>query len=145
MGKDIGLMDGEAPGCNGSWNIQAQVVFQNQDTAVMDCEFLMVVCNQGIFSIGPNTARASLGNLTQQDVLRVEHEMPHSVHEDLEGGSFWSGLKNIVHKIATVASPILGAVAPEFQGIAEGIKNVTGSGMSQRSGGRLSGGSIRRR
>jgi hypothetical protein len=83
--------------------------------------------------------------LLKQDVLRVEHEIPHSVHEDLEGGSFWSGLKNIVHKIATVASPILGAVAPEFQGIAEGIKNVTGSGMSQRSGGRLSGGSIRRR
>jgi hypothetical protein len=55
-----------------------------------------------------------------------------SVHEDLEGGSFWSGLKNIVHKIATVASPILGAVAPEFQGIAEGIKNVTGSGMHHK-------------
>jgi hypothetical protein len=146
MGKDIGLQDGEAPGVNGSWNIQAQVEFKNQDTAVMDCEFVMVCCNQGVFSIGPNTARASLGNLTQEDVLKAEQEMPHHIHEDLEGGSFWSGLKNIVHKVASVATPILGAVAPEFAPIAAGIKAATGSGMhSQRSGGRLSGGSIRRR
>jgi hypothetical protein len=71
--------------------------------------------------------------------------MPSHVHEDLEGGSFWSSLKNIVHKVASVATPILGAVAPEFAPIAAGIKAATGSGMQQRSGGRLSGGSIRRR
>ena len=143
--RSIGLMDGEAPGVNGSWNIQAQVEFKNQDTAVMDCEFVMVVCNQGVFSIGPNTARASLGNLTSEDVLKAENEMPSHIHEDLEGGSFWSGLKNIVHKVASVATPILGAVSPEFAPIAAGIAKVTGSGLSTMKGSRLSGGSIRRR
>jgi hypothetical protein len=103
----------------------------------MDCEFVMVVCNQGVFSIGPNTARASLGNLTQEDVLKAEQEMPSHVHEELEGGSFWSSLKNIVHKVATVATPILSTVAPEFAPLASGIAKATGS--------RLSGGSIRRR
>jgi hypothetical protein len=150
MGKDIGLLDSEAPGLQGSYNIQVEIVFKNQDTSIyLKPEFVMCTCSDGVFSIGPNTARASLGNLTQQQILQAhssgEMEMHHMSYAELEGGSFWSSLKNIVHKVATVASPIVSAVAPEFSGIVEGVKQLSGGARQGMSGGRLSGGSIRRR
>lgn len=150
MGKDIGLNDAEAPGVQGSYNIQVEITFKNNDTAAFDGEFILCACNEGVFSLGPNVARASLGNLTPEQVLAANQpgnpEVHHASYADIEGGSFWSSLKNIVHKVASVATPILSAVAPEFAPLAEGISSITGSGKSQgRSGGRLSGGMIRRR
>ena len=150
MGTDIGLSDSEAPGVQGSYNIQVEITFKNNDTAAFDGEFILCACNEGVFSLGPNVARASLGNLTPQQVLQANEpgnvEVHHAAYADIEGGSFWSSLKNIVHKVASVATPILGAVAPEFAPLAQGIASATGSGYSGgRKGGRLSGGMIRRR
>ena len=146
MGKDVGLNDSEAPGLMGSYNIQVEITFKNQDTAIyLKPEFVMCTCSDGVFSIGPNTARASLGNLSQEQILKAhsagEMEMHHETYASMEGGSFWSSLKNIVHKVATVASPIVSAIAPEFSGIVQGVKQLSGSGRSQG----LSGGMIRRR
>jgi hypothetical protein len=57
MGKDIGLQAGEAPGVNGSFNIQVQMTVQNTATQPFKPTLYMVVSNTGTFSIGANSAR----------------------------------------------------------------------------------------
>ena len=141
MGKDIGLQDYESPGVNGGYVIQANVTFKNQSDSPMDCDFYIVTCNQGTFSIAPNTARSSLGDLTPEMVMaaRSGNELPHLDYADLQGSGFWSSLKNIVHKISTVAAPVLSGIAgPEIGAIASAVRDATGSG-------RVSGGTLTRR
>ena len=155
FGKDVGLLDSEAPGCQGQYTIQVQATMKNQSTSSFTGEFYMVILNEGTFSISENFARASLGNLNQQMVLMAKQspELHHMTYAQLQGGGFFSGLKNIVNKIArgvqTVAeSPItnslVGALAPEFspalgvvRKVAGATRGVSGGGVS---GGRLSGG-----
>jgi hypothetical protein len=144
MGKDIGLEPNQAIGLKGSFNLQVDITFNNESTTIFKGEFMMVVVNTGIFQIGQNSASVSIGNLDESTIVQARMNAPeihHSNVEDLEGGGFWSGLKNIVNKVAHFAAPIVSAVAPEFSPIVEGAKQLTGGRMS---GGRLSGGMVRR-
>jgi hypothetical protein len=148
MGKDIGLENNQAIGLKGSFNLQVDITFNNESTSIFKGEFMMVVVNTGIFQIGNNSASVSIGNLDEQTVLSARKNAPevhHSNVEDLEGGSFWSGLKNVVNKVAHFASPIVKAVAPQFSPLVETAKTLTGGQMNGgMSGGRLSGGMVRR-
>jgi hypothetical protein len=155
MGKDIGLLDTEAPGVQGSYTLQVTAQVENKSNFNFTGEFYLVVQNQGTFSISENFARASLGNLNQAMVLSAKQspEIHHLTYHQLQGGSFFSGLKNIVHKIARgvqrvannrIVKGIVGTVAPEFSGALSGVgkfagmaANATGSGVS---GGAISGG-----
>jgi hypothetical protein len=155
MGKDIGLLDTEAPGVQGSYTLQVTANCSNKSSLAFTGEFFLVVQNQGTFSISENFARASLGNLDQAMVLSAKQapEIHHLTYHQLQGGSFFSGLKNIVHKIARgvqrvansrFAKGLVGTVAPEFSGTLAGVgklagmaANATGSGVS---GGAVSGG-----
>ena len=155
MGKDIGLLDTEAPGVQGSYTLQVTATLENKSNFNFESEFYIVVQNQGTFSISENFARASLGNLNQAMVLSAKQspEIHHLTYHQLQGGSFFSGLKNIVHKIARgvqrvannrIVKGIVGTVAPEFSGALSGVgkfagmaANATGSGVS---GGAVSGG-----
>jgi len=155
FGKDIGLLDSEAPGCQGQYTIQVQATMKNQSASSFTGEFYMVILNEGTFSISENFARASLGNLNQQMVLMAKQspELHHLTYSQLQGGGFFSGLKNIVNKIARgvgavannpITQTLVGALAPEFapalgmvSKVASGVRGVTGGGVS---GGRLSGG-----
>ena len=146
MGKDIGLQDFEAPGLNGGYTLQAQITFKNQASAPIDCDFYLVTVNQGTFSIAPNSARATLGGVTAEQVMkaRTSPELPHVEYERLHGSGFFSSLKNIIHKVAGIAAPVLGAIAPEFAPIASAVHSATGGSMNT-GGGLVSGGSVRRR
>ena len=151
FGKDIGLEEDESPGLNGSYNIQVQATFRNRCASIFKGEMMMLVINTGTVKIGNNQASITIGGLEMKQIENARDNAPqlhHSQVEDLQGGSFWSGLKNIVNKIAGVASPILTAVAPEFAPIARGVEALTrGSGLSggRMSGGRMSGGMVHRR
>jgi hypothetical protein len=100
MGKDIGLQANEAPGVNGSYNIQVQMSVTNTGSASFTGTFYMSVLNDGTFSIGDNSARASIGNLTSEMVLMARDSEQIDYHEIYGGGKFWSGLKSIVNKVA---------------------------------------------
>jgi hypothetical protein len=152
FGKDIGLLDSEAPGCQGQYTIQVQATMKNQSTSAFTGEFYMIVLNEGTFSISENFARASLGNLNQQMVLMAKQspELHHITYEQLQGGGFFSGLKNIVNKIARgvqrvatspITQKIVGAVAPEFAPVVSGIGQF--AGMARKAtGGRVAGGGV---
>jgi hypothetical protein len=154
FGKDVGLLDSEAPGCQGQYTIQVQATLKNQSTASFDAEFFMVIQNEGTFSISPNFARASLGNLNQQMVLMAKQspELHHMTYRDLQGAGFFSGLKNIVNKIArgvqrVADSPfvhkVVGTLAPEFEP-ALGAVSTLASGARKVTGGAVSGGKLKR-
>ena len=157
FGKDIELLDNEAPGVQGVYTIQVQMDVTNVSDFPFDGEFFVVMLNEGSFSISEQFARASLGNLSPQAVLMAKEspEIAHVHYDALQGGGFFSGLKNIIHKIssgigqvADVAShilPVIPGIGPEIGAItgavgnvAKGISGATrGSGIS---GGMISGG-----
>ncbi len=172
FGKDIGLLDDEAPGVQGQYTIQIQMDVKNQSSSAFEGEFYQVFLMEGTFSIAENMGRASLGNLTKGLVLdSKEHPTPevdYAHYEHLQGGSFFSSLKNIVNKVAhgvgsvaDVASKVVSAVpglseiAPVIStvgDVAHGVEALSGKGLAggrlaggRLAGGRLAGGQVRRR
>jgi hypothetical protein len=159
FGKDIGLLDNEAPGCQGQYTIQIQMTVDNDTGASFTGEFYQVFMMEGTFSISENFARASLGNLTNDIVLRTKmsgDEIDYHHLNRIHGGSFWTGLKSFVNKVARgvqsvlpIASKVVGAIAPEFSPIVAGVGQVADMARSatggRLSGGRLAGGQIGRR
>ena len=152
MGKDIGLLDTEAPGVQGSYTLQVTATLSNQSASTFTGEFYLVVQNQGTFSISENFARASLGNLNQAMVLSAKQspEIHHLTYEQLQGGSFFSGLRNIVHKVARgvqrvansrFAKGLVGTIAPEFSGTLAGVGKLAGM-ASRATGSGVSGGAV---
>ena len=158
FGKDIGLLDNEAPGCQGQYTIQIQMNCQNDSGDNFIGEFYQVFLMEGTISISENFSRTSLGNLTNDIVLRTKEggrEVDYQHYNNISGGGFWSGLKNFVNKIATgvqdvlpIAGPLLSMIpgaAPIVAGvggISSAVKQATGGRLS---GGRLSGGRVSRR
>lgn len=124
---------------------------ENDTGATFQGEFFQVFMMEGTFSISENFARASLGNLTNDVVLRTKaqgEEMDYHHYTRIHGGSFWSGLKSFVNKVARgvqsvlpIASKVVSAVAPEFAPIVSGVGQVANVAR-QATGGRLAGGRL---
>jgi hypothetical protein len=80
FGKDIGLLDNEAPGVQGQYTMQVTATAYNpQITTNGGVDYIqpeMFVCFllEGTLSIAENMARTSLGNLTPDDVIRAKQE-----------------------------------------------------------------------
>jgi len=138
FGKDVGLEPNESPGVNGSYNIQVQMQVENTGTSAFVGTFYMTVINDGTFSIGNNSARASIGNLTSEMVM-LARESPQAQYHDIYGGSFWQHLKSIVNKVArgveAAAVPVSAALGVPEVGV--GIKGLA-SAARKLSGGRMS-------
>ena len=156
FGKDIGLLDNEAPGVQGQYTIQVRPTFKNTGTNAFTADFYVVMLNEGTFSIAENMGRASLGNLTPQAVLSSKQgdELHYQEYENLQGGSFFSKLKNVVNKIsrgvqkgAQVAekyAPLATAAVPELAPLAAALPSISRAAGSVRrmSGGRFVGGKL---
>jgi len=145
MGKDIGLQANEAPGVNGAYNIQVEMAVRNYNTEIFKPTFYMCVCNTGTFSIGANSARASIGNLTGDMVLAARgsnNEMDY--HEAFSGGKgkFFQGLKRFIHKVSGVVGKLAVPVSTAFGAPELGMAVKKGADLahSLSRGGRLSGG-----
>jgi hypothetical protein len=146
MGKDIGLQANEAPGVNGSYNIQVSMTVENTSSDDYEPTFYMCVCNTGTFSIGANSARASIGNLSGDMVLSARgSDAELDYHQAFAGGSaknFFQGLKRFAHKVSGVvgklAVPIGSALGHPEMGAA--VKRGADLVQNLTRGGRLSGG-----
>jgi len=143
MGKDIGLQANEAPGVNGSYNIQVQMTVENTNTEDFEPTFYMCVCNTGTFSIGANSARASIGNLSGDMVLSARgSDAELDYHQAFAGAGFWQGLKRFAHKVAgtvgKLAVPVGTALGNPELGMA--VKKGADLVAGLTRGGRLSGG-----
>ena len=141
-----------SPGVNGQFTIQCQVTFKNLDATAFVGTFYLVAVNEGVFTVGPNVARSSLGGVSPQKVMQASETMEKEDHTDLEGGSFWSSAKSIVkkgHKAIRKHSGLakkLGEAAgltimPEAVLAYEGAKALSGGSSV---GGKLVGGARRR-
>lgn len=153
FGKDLGLLDSEAPGTQGSWTLSTQLTVRNTSGANFTGMFYMVVVKQGTVSISQNACRASTGNFSPQMVLMAK-EQPGMSYEDyrsLRGGSFWSSFKSTIGKIGRWASRLAPAIsmalpqyAPAIQmagKLGDTVANMTGEGYGRIvGGGRLVGG-----
>ena len=163
FGKDIGLLDSEAPSVSGQYTISSQVDVTNVSGSAFDGEFFTIFQMGGQFSVFENGARASIGMLTQGDVLNARKSAPrmdwHEAHR-LSGGGFFQDLKRTVNKIAhgvssaahfvgNIASKIPFPLAQQIAGVANSVgrvSDVVGSVTGGRmSGGRPSGGAMSRR
>ena len=159
FGKDIGLLDNEAPGVQGQYTIQVNATFKNTGTNAFTGDYYIVMVNEGTFSISENMARASLGNLTPQSVLmsKESDELSSHQHAQLEGSGFFSKFKNLVNKVARgvqkgaevaekFAPAVVGAV-PELAPLAAALPAISRGARVVRkaTGGRLVGGQIARR
>lgn len=151
FGKDIGLADHQSPGVQGQYSIQIQMTVQNDTGGSFLGEFFQVFLMEGTFSISENYARASLGNLSESIVLQAkqnENEISNEHYKNIQGGGFFSGLKNFVNKIATgiqSALPIAGPLLSMIPGAGPGIASALSAGSNiakQLTGGRLSGGRL---
>ena len=156
FGRDIGLLDNEAPGVQGQYTIQVRPTFKNTSSQPFTGDFYIVMLNEGTFSIAENMGRASLGNLTPQGVLasKESDELHYGAYEDIQGGGFYSKLKNLVNKVARgvqkgamvaerFAPAVVGAV-PELAPLAAALPAIRGVAGAARkaTGGRLAGGQI---
>tara|TARA_R110002153_G_scaffold57757_4_gene158698 strand:+ start:10087 stop:11634 length:1548 start_codon:yes stop_codon:yes gene_type:complete len=137
MGKDIGLAPNEAPGVNGSYNVQVTLGVKNIGSASFTGTFFLSVLNDGTFSIGDNAARASIGNLTG-DMVLMAREAPMADYHEIYGGNFFTSLKSIINKVARAAeaaAPAVGtalgqpAAGLAVQQIARGTRGLTGGRM----------------
>jgi len=152
-GKDIGLLDSECPGVAGQYTVSTQLTVTNNSGATFDGEFFMMFQMGGQFSVYENGARASIGMLTQQEVLQArsgaERMDWHEAHR-LSGGGFFSDLKRTVNKIARgvqtgakfvgdIAGKIPLPIAQQIAGIANQVGDVATT-VRGYSGGRMSGG-----
>ena len=153
FGKDIGLLDNEAPGVQGQYTLQIQMDVSNVSGAAFDAEFYQLFMMEGTFSIAENMGRASLGNLTQQVVLasKASEELDYRHYEGLQGGSFWTSLKGFVNKVsrgvqkgADIAEKLAPAVIGAFPelapmaGVLPAISRGAGA-VRKLTGGRISG------
>jgi len=128
FGEDVGLGDDLAPGTQGQFSAQFLVTLTNLNSAPIDAELFIVWINEGTLTVVPNGSVSNLGNLTREIVLAsIESPPIHpSAHEQLAGGSLWTGVKNLVRNVAKELAPFapilgLAAGAAGLGGLAKGI------------------------
>lgn len=153
FGKDIGLNSGEAMGVQGQYTIQLQIQYTNVSSLPLENpEAALLFMMTGSVQIAEGMCRASLGLLTRDIVLATVaggSEMDHADYMNLQGGSFFSGLKSFFNKISKFVSPIahalknvpgVGAYAGPIGQISDAVGSMTaGAGVA---GGRLRGSGV---
>jgi hypothetical protein len=106
FGKDIQLTeDFYAAGSLGNFNLQCDVVAQNNTTyaiAAGDVELVCITMNSGVFVCERGTSATYTGILTKQDVLEASAQ-EYYTHDDVKrlvGGGFFDSIKSGVSSLA---------------------------------------------
>lgn len=144
FGEDIGLSDLECPGMLGTYQLQVNVVFANQNTTDnINYDFYIITVSEGVFSIQDNRSIAQVGVLSKNDVLNAKQSYHINLNEikAVEGalggdflgdiGSFfsnvgsklWQGVKQIAPHLPEIVSTV-SKVAPML-----GLGDDEGMGM----------------
>lgn len=70
FGTDIGLLDVESPGLDGTYQLQIDVTFKNfNQTNDLICDFYIVTISEGVFTIQDNRSISQIGVISRQDIL----------------------------------------------------------------------------
>ena len=108
MGSTIGLVDNEAPGLLGTYQLQVRVDGYNSGPNAKSLTLYIVVVSEGVFSIGNNSASTQVGVISKTEILQAESfpEGDYTERKNLYGGNFWTNLKNFASNIRSGISKV---------------------------------------
>lgn len=105
FGTDIGLMDVEAPGLDGTYQLQIDVTFKNvNQTEVIEADMYVIVVSEGVFTIQDNRSISQIGVISRQDILDSQ-TAPQVDYYDVRnasglGGDFYGDIKRFAQRFA---------------------------------------------
>lgn len=108
---DIGLESLEAPGILSQSQLQVQVTATNVSDHNINGTLYIVPILEGTFTIqGLGQSSTNIGVLSPQDVLDCQQQagISYSDVEDVNGGDFWSGLKDFGSKLYNKVADYVG-------------------------------------
>ena len=130
MGSDIGLLDGQAPGMAGQFQLNVQCNYTNISAASINYQLYVVPILPGAFIIEGNLASKLTGIVTKADVDRAKESpfVDFSQISDQElfagAGSFWGSLKdfgrNLFQGVKRFVPHVLGQLDKLEQGDIKG-------------------------
>lgn len=149
FGTDLALNVDEAPGVNGTYQLQMEVTVTNRSTETILPALYIVISNEGTFTIENNSAYSQVGVLSRQDVLDAQKQEGYN-YGDLKymsGASFKSFGRKLKHALRVLAREAPGIIkegSKAYKAIAPAIKNIaaaSGAGFHETE--HLRGGSFR--
>lgn len=105
FGTDIGLNSEEAPGLNGTYQLQLTASVTNRSSSAIIPTLYVVVVNEGVFTIQNNSAYSQIGVISRQNVLDANHQEGIN-YNDLKYMSGASIFKNFGRKLANTIKQI---------------------------------------
>lgn len=111
FGTDIALPPDEAPGLNGTYQLQIDLQVKNLADEDILPVFVVVISNEGTFTIENNSAYSQIGVLSRQDILDAQTRDGYNYQslKYMAGASFKSfgrrlrhALKKIIHHAPTI-------------------------------------------
>jgi Major capsid protein V20 C-terminal domain/Sputnik virophage major capsid protein 1st domain len=139
FGTDIGLRSEEAPGMNGTYQLQLSVNVTNRSAASITPTLYVVVVNEGVFTIENNSAYSQIGVISKTDVINANQQEGIN-YNDLKYMSGASIFKNFGRKLSNTLRKISSytrkgvKVAREIAPIAKDIYDIAklaGMGMTK--------------
>lgn len=105
FGTDIGLMDVEAPGLDGTYQLQIDVTFKNTNQSeTITADMYIIVISEGVFTIQDNRSISQIGVISRQDILDSQ-TAPKIDYYDVRnaaglGGDFFGDVKRFAQRFA---------------------------------------------
>lgn len=105
FGTDLGLMDVEAPGLDGTYQLQVDVTFKNVNKdETITADMYIIVVSEGVFTIQDNRSISQIGVISRQDILDSQ-TAPKVDYYDVRnayglGGDFFGDLKRFAQRFA---------------------------------------------
>lgn len=112
FGTDIGLSSEQAPGINGTFQLQMEVTVTNRSSSAIMPTLYVCIVNEGVFTIQNNSAYSQIGVISQNDVLECK-EMPGINYGDLKYMAGASIFKNFKRKLKNTLK-LIAKHAPTF-------------------------------
>ena len=136
---DFGLDSLAAPGKIDHTTLQMDVTLSSNlgglSPQPLDYSLYIVVCNEGVFNVGPGVGQASgqIGVLSSQDILEARSRpgITYSMVQDVNGGNFFTGIKDFfmekvlpVIKESKIASNLANLIPFAGPAISESLRNL---------------------
>lgn len=135
FGNDLALESKYAAGVTGRFDLQLQIMATNLASSTITPTLNVLIIQEGVCTLGPNTAVQQFGPLTVHDVEKSKHEHPIKFHPsaNVYGGGFWSDLLGYLKRGARAAIDVGKSVPSQYQGVfqaADPIARSLGFGVS---------------
>lgn len=141
--KDIGLSSVEAPGLDGTYQLQINATVTNQSANAVNAMFYIITITEGTWTIENNRSVSQTGVISKLDILNSE-QSPVVHYKDLDemmGGNIFediaSGLSKGLSWVRENVIPVARDIAPiigSLRGRGEG-EGMYGSGCGEEMGG----------